>query len=119
MQQYPAVGRRDTEFLTNFFGFHAGDLAQAEHLGHGGLQAVGTLVQHVPQLAEFGLGLRIAPGPQWFGPVAILLEQEVDGFLAFFVAGKRDFAQLFPDQVDDLVFEDAGESQVRGLASPA
>jgi len=49
--------------------------------------------------------------------VAILLEQEVDGFLAFFVAGKRDFAQLFPDQIDDLVFEDAGEPGARaGIA---
>lgn len=51
MQQYPMVGRRDIPFLTDFFGFHAGHLAQAENLGHHRLQAVGAFVQHAPQLA--------------------------------------------------------------------
>src|SRR3569623_1682610 len=108
MQQYPAVGRRDTEFLTNFLGFHAGDLAQSEHLGHGGLQAVGTLVQHAPQLAEFGLGLRIAPGAQWLRPVAILLEQEVDGVLGQFVGVQ--LAACDPEQIVPMV----GQPGLRG-----
>jgi hypothetical protein len=113
MEQYPAIGRRNVQFLTDFCGFHPRHFAQAENLRHGRLQAVGAFVQHPPQLTQLGLGMRVAPWSDRLGPVAVLFEQAVDRLIAIRIARELDFPYLLADQINNLVLENTGQPGAR------
>ena len=118
----PVVGRREAEFLTNFFGRYFLHEAQGEHGPVPGRQPLLAAAQGVVQLLLLGGGVGGAParGGLRAGPVAVFGNEEI-GFggaaVAQLVEADAGRAGLAAVVVDDFAPQDDKQPRAfRGLA---